>query len=40
VQPDVPAPLNGSDQQPYHPFNAGEYNTRYIIGSVGAQVRW
>jgi long-subunit fatty acid transport protein len=39
VQPDVTVPLSGSDA-PYHPFNAGTYQSRYVIGSVGLTATW
>ena len=40
VQPDVPVPLQPADAQPYHPFNAGSYATRYLIASFGLTATW
>lgn len=40
VQPDVTAPLSAPDEQPYHPFNAGQYRARYLIASVGLAATW
>ena len=40
VQPDVYAAVAGADGQPYHPFNAGTYDSAYLIGSVGITRAW
>ncbi len=40
VQPDITVPLSASDAQPYHPFNAGTYKTRYLVASVGVTTWW
>jgi long-subunit fatty acid transport protein len=40
LQPDIPVPLSGPDEQPYNPFNAGRYTARYLIGSVGLAMAW
>jgi len=40
VQPDVSAPLLPADQQPYHPFNEGTYQSHYWVGSVGLRTAW
>lgn len=35
VQPDIGVPLAAPDDQPYHPFNAGSYESGYWIASLG-----
>ena len=35
VQPDIAVPLNDADSQPHNPFNAGRYETSYVVGIVG-----
>ena len=35
VQPDIAVPLNDADSQPHNPFNAGVYETSYVVGIVG-----
>jgi long-subunit fatty acid transport protein len=40
VQPDINVPLQGPDSQPYHPHNAGNYDSSYLIGTVGLTAIW
>ncbi len=40
VQPDITAPLLPANEQPYHPFNAGRYESSYLIGSFGMTRSW
>jgi long-subunit fatty acid transport protein len=35
VQPDIQVPTSPPDAQPYRPFNAGSYESGYVIGSIG-----
>ena len=40
VQPDVQVPTSAPAQQPYHPFNAGAYESGYAIASLGLLYAW
>lgn len=40
VQPDVTNAMSDAESQPYHPFNAGVYETRYVIGTFGYTTWW
>lgn len=40
VQPDVAVPLIAPSTQPYHPFNAGAYESGYTIASLGLVRSW
>lgn len=40
VQPDVTTPLLPPDEQPYHPFNEGTYESHYWVASLGLRTSW
>lgn len=40
VQPDIQVPSSSADAQPYHPHNAGDYQSSYVVGSVGLTSRF
>jgi long-chain fatty acid transport protein len=40
VQPDVTVPTSAANAQPYHPFNAGAYESGYQLLSIGLVYAW
>jgi len=40
VQPDVTNAMSDAESQPYHPYNAGLYETSYLIGTLGYTTWW
>jgi long-chain fatty acid transport protein len=40
VQPDITVPTTAASAQPYHPFNAGAYESGYQIVSLGLVYGW